>query len=66
MHFSMSIFHNFYNQLKEIIFKNLAKDPKDSPLKVVIATVALGMGADLRHIAQIIHAGPPKNIEGLI
>ena len=46
-----SIFHNFYNQLKESIFKNLAKDPKDSPLKVVIhvATVALGMGADLWH-----------------
>ncbi|XP_078327384.1 uncharacterized protein LOC144623107 isoform X2 [Crassostrea virginica] len=53
-------------KLKEIIFKNLAMDPKDSPLKVVIATVALGMGADLRHIAQIIHAGPPKNIEAYI
>ena len=59
MNFSMSIFHNFYIQLKEIIFKNLVKDPKDSPLKVVIATVALGIGADLRHIAQIIHTPPP-------
>ena len=27
MNFSMSIFHNFYIQLKEIIFKNLVKDP---------------------------------------
>ena len=64
----MSIFHNFDNQLKEIIFKNLAKDPKDSPLKAVIITVALGMGANLRHIAQIIHAAPPpkkKDNEGL-
>lgn len=51
-------------QLKDIIFKNLAKDPEDSPLKVVIATVALGMGADLRHVAQVIHAGPPQNLEG--
>lgn len=42
-------------QLKDIIFKNLAKDPEDSPL---------GMGADLRHVAQVIHAGPPQNLEG--
>ena len=27
MNFSMSIFHNFYIQLEEIIFKNLVKDP---------------------------------------
>jgi hypothetical protein len=42
----------------------LAKDPKESPLKVVIATVALGMGADMRHVAQVIHVGPPQNLEG--
>ena len=51
----MSIFHNFYNQLKESIFKNLAKDPKDSPLKVVIATVAMGMGADLWHKGMAVY-----------
>jgi superfamily II DNA helicase RecQ len=49
-------------QLKEIIFTSLAKE--ESPLKIAIATVALGMGADLRHVARVIHAGPPKNIEG--
>lgn len=39
----------------------MAKNPQDSPLRVVIATVALGMGADLRYVSQVIHAGPPKN-----
>lgn len=48
-----------YKQMKNIIFNNLAKDP----LKIVFATIALGMGADLRHVLQVIHIGPPKNME---
>lgn len=53
-----------YKQMKNIIFNNLAKDPYESPLKIVFATIALGMGADLRHVLQVIHIGPPKNMEG--
>lgn len=49
-----------YKQMKNIIFNNLAKDPHESPLKIVFATIALGMGADLRHVLQVIHIGPPK------
>ena len=51
-------------QIKNTIFNNLARDPHESPLKVVLATIALGMGADLRHVSQVIHIGPPKNMEG--
>lgn len=47
-----------YKQMKNIIFNNLAKDPH------VFATIALGMGADLHHVLQVIHIGPPKNMEG--
>ncbi|XP_061166052.1 ATP-dependent DNA helicase Q1-like [Saccostrea echinata] len=54
------------DELKDIIFKNLAKDPIESPLKVVIATVALGIGVDLRYVAQVIHACPPQNLEAYI
>lgn len=53
-----------YKQMKNILFNNLAKDPHESPLKIVFATIALGMGADLRHVLQVIHIGPPKNMEG--
>lgn len=53
-----------YKQMKNIIFNNLAKDPHESPLKIVFATIALSMGADLHHVLQVIHIGPPKNMEG--
>lgn len=33
-------------------------------VKVVLATVALGMGADLRNVKHVIHAGPPTSPEG--
>jgi superfamily II DNA helicase RecQ len=51
-------------QTKSAIYKNIAKNPEESPLRVVISTVALGMGADLRHVKTVIHAGPPQNLEG--
>lgn len=38
--------------------------PEKSPLKLVFTTIALGMGADLRHVVRVIHVGPPKNLEG--
>lgn len=41
----------------------LFKD-KESPLKILLATSALGMGADIPHIDQVVHLSPPSNIEG--
>lgn len=37
----------------------------DSPIKLVFATVALGMGCDLRHVKRVVLAGPPSCMEGL-
>ena len=44
---------------KEII--KLFKCPT-SPLHIVIATVAFGMGIDCSNVRQIIHIGPPEDI----
>ncbi|KAL5022891.1 hypothetical protein ScPMuIL_002046 [Solemya velum] len=54
------------DEVKKIIYTNLSTNPSESPLKIVIATIALGMGADLRHVSQVIHAGPPKSMEAYI
>ena len=37
-----------------------------SPLRVVIATIAFGMGIDCPDIRQIVHLGPPDDIEGYL
>ncbi|KAL5016410.1 hypothetical protein ScPMuIL_005999 [Solemya velum] len=52
--------------VKKIIYTNLSTNLSESPLKIVIATIALGMGADLRHVSRVIHAGPPKSMEAYI
>ncbi|XP_062621809.1 ATP-dependent DNA helicase Q1-like [Saccostrea cucullata] len=54
------------DKLKDIIFKNLSKPPCESPLKLVFATIALGMGADLQHVERVIHVGSPMNMEAYI
>ncbi|XP_078324788.1 putative ATP-dependent DNA helicase RecS [Crassostrea virginica] len=62
----VAMFHSCIEQgemLKDIIFKNLMMSPEKSPLKLVFTTIALGMGADLRHVVRVIHVGPPKNLE---
>ncbi|XP_062599602.1 probable ATP-dependent DNA helicase RecS, partial [Saccostrea cucullata] len=52
-----------YEETKDMIYKNISKHPNETPLRVVISTIALGMGADLRNVRTVIHAGPPQNIE---
>ena len=32
----------------------------------MFATIALGMGCDLRNVKRVYHAGPPSTIEGKI
>ncbi|KAL5020599.1 hypothetical protein ScPMuIL_002317 [Solemya velum] len=53
-------------EVKKTILENLTKDPEESPLKLIFATVALGMGADLRHVTRVVHIGPPKQLEAYI
>ena len=47
--------------VKDTIIHNFVQT--DSPLRVVIATVAFGMGLDSPNIRRIIHWGPPADIE---
>ena len=39
---------------------------KETTLRVVIATVAFGMGINCHSVKQIIHFGPPDTIESYI
>lgn len=50
--------------VKNTIIHNFTET--DSPLRVVIATVAFGMGLDSPNIRRIIHWGSPTNIEDYI
>ena len=43
----------------------LFKDP-NAPLRVVIATIAFGMGIDSPNVRQIVHLGAPEDIESYI
>ena len=38
----------------------------DAPLRVVIATIAFGMGIDSPNVRKIIHLGPPEDVESYI
>ena len=46
--------------MKEEIFEQL--HAKTSTIRVVLATIAIGMGVDIRSIRQVIHIGPPRSI----
>ena len=46
---------------KEVILSNLTRP--DGVVRVVFATVALGMGINLRDVNTIIHYGAPQSIE---
>ena len=39
---------------------------KESNLRIVIATVAFGMGIDCPNVRQVIHYGPPSDIESYV
>jgi superfamily II DNA helicase RecQ len=46
--------------MKEEILEQLSL--QTSKIRVVLATVAFGMGVDIRSIRQVIHIGPPRTI----
>ena len=47
-------------QMKEQILKELSCD--QSKVRIIFATVAMGMGVDIPSIRQIIHIGPPRTV----
>ena len=54
-------FHSPQTQsMKDDILKQLSNSK--SKIRVVFATVAIGMGVDIRSIRQVIHIGPPRSI----
>ena len=46
--------------MKEEILKQMSSEA--GIVRVVFATVAIGMGVDIRDIRQIIHIGPPSSV----
>ena len=57
----VDMFHSSIDvEIKESI---LASFTKPSQLRVVIATVAFGMGIDCADVRQVFHVGPPEDVE---
>ena len=64
-----NLLFNQYHQatttrMQELIIKELSKER--SQLRLVFATVALGMGLDAKHVRRIIHYKPPTSLERYI
>ncbi|XP_060553402.1 ATP-dependent DNA helicase Q1-like [Ruditapes philippinarum] len=53
-------------QLKNMILTTLQKPDAECQIRLIISSVALGMGADLKNVKRIIHAGPPTTLEAYI
>lgn len=51
------------NHVKEEIVKRFTSE---SALRVVIATTAFGMGVDCPDVSQVIHLGPPNDVESYV
>jgi len=46
-----------------MILTTLQKPDAECQIRLIISSVALGMGADLKNVKRIIHAGPPTSLE---
>jgi superfamily II DNA helicase RecQ len=46
-----------------MILDSLQKPDSECHIRLIFSSVALGMGADLKHVTRVIHAGPPTNLE---
>ena len=49
--------------VKEVVLKRFTQE---SNLRIVVATVAFGMGIDCHDVRQLIHLGPPIDIEAYV
>lgn len=52
------------NKVKQHILSNFKAH--DTPLRIVVATIAFGMGIDCADVHEIIHVGPPEDIESYV
>ena len=60
----VDMFHSSVDiEIKESILLNFCKP---SQLRIVISTVAFGMGIDCPDVRQIVHLGPPEDVESYI
>lgn len=50
-------------KLKKMILESLSRPQEECHIRLIFSSVALGMGADLKHVTRVIHAGPPANLE---
>lgn len=50
-----------HSEMKNVILKQFLM--KDSTLRVIVATIAFGMGLDCPNVRHISHWGPPEDIE---
>ena len=46
-----------------MILTSLQKPDEECNIRLIFASVALGMGADLTNIKRVVHAGPPSTLE---
>ena len=53
-------------KVKATIVKSFCSSDGDAPLRIVIATIAFGMGLDVPNIRQVIHWGPSDDAESYI
>ena len=64
IYLSLGLYHSSTDSVaKDMI---LSRFSVQSSLRIVIATVAFGMGIDCADITQIVHLGPPDDVEGYI
>ncbi|XP_057299470.1 ATP-dependent DNA helicase Q1-like [Hydractinia symbiolongicarpus] len=50
--------------MKQIIIKKISK--KNSRIRVIFATTALGMGVNIPHVENVYHITPPSNLEAYV
>ena len=50
-------------EVKEVITQNFCNG--ENP-RILIATVAFGMGIDCKHVCQIVHFGHPSDLESYV